>query len=151
MEHSCKPVKRHPYAFELISCIAIIILGLSFLTSGLTSSVRAQTTRTYNIRSNPKSSVNFLKRGRDRFQQKDYKGAISDINQAIVLNPYNPNAYYSRGLVLHELGDFLNAVLDFDRALQLNPRYANAYFYREKCSLWYWRGNRNNSGLTASS
>ncbi|KYC44100.1 hypothetical protein WA1_02880 [Scytonema hofmannii PCC 7110] len=110
--------------------MAITIISLSALSSELTPSVYAQPTRTDTLKSNLNNSVDFLNRGRDRFQRGDYKGAVEDFNQAIVLNPNDANAYYHRGLLLHKLGDNLNAVLNFDRALQLNPRYADAYFRR---------------------
>lgn len=115
---------------RVVAPVAIIILSLSALTSGLIGSVHAQTTRTDTTSSNFKGSVNLLNRGRDRFQHGDYRGAIQDFNQAIILDPNNANAYYSRGLFLHKLGDALGAVSDFDRALQLNPRLAEAYFHR---------------------
>ncbi|KAF3884281.1 MULTISPECIES: tetratricopeptide repeat protein [Nostocales] len=118
------------YDFLKNSCMGIAIASLSLLSSGLTPSVYAQTTPTSTVQSNPKSSVDFLYRGRERFQRKDYKGAVEDFDRAIILNPNDANAYYYRGLLLHELGDNLGAVLNFDRALQLNPRSADAYFRR---------------------
>ncbi|WP_460205504.1 tetratricopeptide repeat protein [Scytonema sp. NUACC21] len=118
------------HKFDRSFCIALIILSWSALTGGLTLPVHAQTTRTHTVTTIAQDSVYFLNRGRYRFQRKDYKGAIEDFNQAIILNPNNANAYYNRGLLLRELGDALSAVLDFDRALQLNPRHANAYFHR---------------------
>ncbi len=114
---------------EKSCCIAMIILSLSTLTSGLIPSANAQAIQT-NTTTNSRSSVDLLNRGRDRFQHGDYKGAIEDFNQAIVLNPNDANAYYNRGLVLHELGDDLNAIWNFDRALQLNPRDGFAYLHR---------------------
>ena len=77
------------YNFDRSCCIAIIFISLSALTSGLTPSVHAKTTRTHTVRSSFQDSVDFLNRGCDRFQRKDYKGAIEDFNQAIVLNPYS--------------------------------------------------------------
>lgn len=116
------------YNFLKNCCIAIAIASLSVFSSGQTSSAYAQQTQTSTTQA--KSSVDFLNRGQDRLQRKDYKGAIEDFERAIVLNPNNANAYYHRGRLLHELGDNLNAVLNFDRALQLNPRYADAYLRR---------------------
>jgi tetratricopeptide (TPR) repeat protein len=131
MESKQSSGSRIPYYnFDRSCCRAIIVLGLFVLTSGLTPSVHAQTTRTHGVRNHSQGSVDFLNRGRNRYQRGDYKGAIEDYNQAIILNPDNPNAYYSRGLLLHQLGDAMSAVLDFERALELNPRYADAYFHR---------------------
>ncbi|MBO3458983.1 tetratricopeptide repeat protein [Aetokthonos hydrillicola Thurmond2011] len=118
------------YHFNKNFYIAILILSLSTLTNELTPSVHAQTVRTDTIRSNSKGEVNFLNRGRERFQRGDYKGAIADFNHALVLNPNDANVYYNRAVLLHELGDDLNAVSDFDRAIELNPRDANSYFHR---------------------
>jgi tetratricopeptide (TPR) repeat protein len=118
------------YYFHKSCCIALIILSLSPLKAGLTLTVQAQTTQPPTTKTKPQSSVNHLNRGRERFQQKNYKGALEDFNSAILLNPKEANAYYYRGLILRTLGDTLGAVLDFDRALELNPRNASAYFHR---------------------
>ena len=60
----------------------------------------------------------------------DYRGAIADINRAIVLNPNEADYYYQRGLILSELSDREGAIRDFDDAIIRNPNHARAYLQR---------------------
>lgn len=88
------------------------------------------------------SASDLLKRGQDKFQRQDYRGAILDFEQAIVQNPNNANIYFYRGLVLQELGDELGALWDFEDTIVRNPRHARAYFHRAglRLSLGYRSG-----------
>ncbi len=69
----------------------------------------------------------FFIRAYDKYDQKDYKGAIADLTQAIRLNPNYDKAYYNRGVVRDELGDKQGAIADYNSALKINPNYAYAY------------------------
>lgn len=68
--------------------------------------------------------------GTDKFQKRDYQGAIADLNQAIDLNPNNASAYNSRGNAYFKLREYPNAIAQYDQAIALNPDYAEAYFNR---------------------
>lgn len=65
----------------------------------------------------------------------DYKGAIADINQAIILNPNEADHYYQRGVILGKLSDRQGAVRDFDDAILRNPNHARAYLQRAGMSF----------------
>lgn len=117
-------------AMLLKSCIATIILGITTGMSGVTLTVHAQSAVPYTTTTFPGRALDLLKRGRERFQRGNYRGAIEDFNQAILLNPNDANIYFNRGLVLFKLGDQLGALDDFDSTLLRNPRYARAYFHR---------------------
>jgi tetratricopeptide (TPR) repeat protein len=57
------------------------------------------------------------------------QGAISDLSQAIALNPKFANAYNNRGfLKAQNLNDLPGALADFDRAISIDPQYASPYF-----------------------
>jgi tetratricopeptide (TPR) repeat protein len=60
----------------------------------------------------------------------DIKGAIKDLNQAIIIRPHFANAYLLRGLARLELNDYASALRDFDQTLKLDPRNAYAYTNR---------------------
>ncbi len=61
--------------------------------------------------------------------------AISDLNQAIIINPRNLLAYKLRGLVKRELEDFEGAILDFTQAIKINPKNAESYYFRGEAKL----------------
>ena len=57
----------------------------------------------------------------------DYKGAITDYDSAIRLNPDDAKAYNNRGTAKHQLGQHFAAIADYDTAIRLNPDDAKAY------------------------
>ena len=60
----------------------------------------------------------------------DYARAISDLNQAILLNPKFTEAYYNRGRTYDEKGDLDRAISDFNQTILLNPKFTDAYSCR---------------------
>jgi tetratricopeptide (TPR) repeat protein len=76
------------------------------------------------------NAANYLKRGIERFQTKDYSGAIEDFNQALKLEPKNTSAYVGRGAAKFLLDQFQAAKTDFDTALQITPDIAYAHYFR---------------------
>ena len=51
----------------------------------------------------------------------DNRGALTDCNRAIQINPDFAEAYYYRGLVKTELGDKQGALSDYNQVIQINP------------------------------
>ena len=132
-------------------CVVISIFGISTVLSGLTPAVEAQSVTTHTSSMLSKSSVDLLKRGQDKFQRQDYRGAILDFNEATLQNPNDANIYFNRGLVLYQLGDELGALWDFEDAIVRNPRHARAYFHRAglRLSLGYRSGAMQDLRLAA--
>ncbi|OKH16176.1 hypothetical protein NIES592_00400 [Fischerella major NIES-592] len=69
----------------------------------------------------------FYIRAYDKYDQKDYKGAIADLTEAIRLNPNYDKAYNNRGVARSDLGDKQGAIADYTSALKINPNDADAY------------------------
>lgn len=53
---------------------------------------------------------------------------ILTLNQAIALDPNNPQQYVDLGGVYYQLGQYDEAIRQFQIAIQLKPDYANAYY-----------------------
>jgi len=63
--------------------------------------------------------------GKEKYDNKDYKGAIEDFNKAIELNPNDADAYYNRGDAKILLGQKDDGCLDYSKAAKLG--YFQAY------------------------
>ena len=55
------------------------------------------------------------------------RGALSDFNTVVSLNPRDARAYVNRGKVKVKLRQYQSAVDDFSSALHLDPNDASAY------------------------
>ena len=64
----------------------------------------------------------FEVRGRIKIGQKDFDGAVLDLDRSINGFPVNPRPYMDRGIANLMLGNEEAAKQDFDRYLELNPR-----------------------------
>lgn len=63
-------------------------------------------------------------------EQDDYDLAIEYHNQAIELEPDNPEAYYFRGIFNYENIDDELALIDFNKAIELELAINDIYYYR---------------------
>jgi tetratricopeptide (TPR) repeat protein/S1-C subfamily serine protease len=77
-----------------------------------------------------KRSWAYNNRGVAKSELGDNKGAISDYDMAIQINPQYADAYYNRGSSKSTLGDKKGAIADYDMAIRINPQYADAYSNR---------------------
>ena len=68
--------------------------------------------------------------GVEKFDFKDYAGAILDFNKAIELNPEYVRAYYERGRTQARLGNYDGAIASCTQALEMDPDDADAYYGR---------------------
>lgn len=63
-------------------------------------------------------------------QAQDFESALTDMNEAIRLQPRLPGLYVNRAYLRYSLDDFFGAMADFDYALQLDPLNETALFNR---------------------
>jgi len=63
-------------------------------------------------------------------RSKDYKGALTDYNKAIEINPKLVIALNNRGNIKSDLKDYEGAISDFNKALVINPKDIFAYSNR---------------------
>ena len=80
---------------------------------------------------NPKNVEDYFNKGVEKYDVKDYIGAIAEFTKAIELNDLQfPEAYFNRGVAKFKLEDYKGAVIDYTKALENNPAYAKAYYNR---------------------
>jgi tetratricopeptide (TPR) repeat protein len=88
--------------------------------------------RAPNPAASPQQSTtsNFYLQAGDKFNKKDFKGALVDLDKVIAINPNDAKAYGSRGATYFQLKDYPRAIADFDKAIAINPNLAKTYFKR---------------------
>ena len=77
-----------------------------------------------------KDAKYYFEQGDAKYDLEDYRGAISDHNKAIELNPKYAVAYNNRGIAKGNLEDYRGAISDYNKVIELNPQYADAYYNR---------------------
>ena len=68
------------------------------------------------------TSAQYFKSGFDKFEAKDYYGAIADYTKAIELDPNYRSAYKNRGISKENLGDLKGACADWKKAAALGHK-----------------------------
>lgn len=74
----------------------------------------ADTTRYYGSRE--KASAAFVRNGFAYYDRDDLANAMRRFNQAWLLDPNNPEAYFGFAVVLHDMGKFCDASAQFEKA-----------------------------------
>jgi tetratricopeptide (TPR) repeat protein len=78
------------------------------------------------------------KKGKTLAQQGEYAQALSELDQALSLDPKDVENYTRRGGIYTLQKQYDKAIDDFNRALELDPRYAKAYYNR--ALAFYYQG-----------
>lgn len=66
----------------------------------------------------------------EKYQKKDYQGAISNLNQALEIKPDYSDAYNNRGIIREITGDKDGAISDLTTALKFRPKNFISYYNR---------------------
>ena len=72
----------------------------------------------------------FFYRGIAKYNLGDLRGAYTDFNTSVRLNPVFTNGYHFRGITLSRSGKYDEALEDFNHALELRPGLNGLYFSR---------------------
>lgn len=70
------------------------------------------------------------KNGIAKYNLKDYKGAIEDLNKSIALKANDADALYCRAICFIETNQPEKALSDFDKVIELDPSFEEAYINR---------------------
>ena len=81
----------------------------------------------------------YLDRGIEKAKQGDLDGALSELNEAIRLDPQSAFAYYNRGVIWGARQNLDRAISEYDQAIKFEPKYAVAYVNRGLA--WHNKGN----------
>ncbi len=67
-----------------------------------------------------------IKKGSQLTTDGNFEEALSDFDQAIIMQPNNPDLLNKKGVALRGLGRYDEAIECFNRSLQLDPRDLDA-------------------------
>ncbi len=76
------------------------------------------------------SAEEFISLGGAKAKKQDYEGAIADYNQALQINPNDPDNYFRRGIAFRQKEDYQEALRDFNQVIHLSPKNTSAYLNR---------------------
>jgi tetratricopeptide (TPR) repeat protein len=109
--------------------LGIVIERLGAVAVGLGVTLAPQVST---LPQNPQlNAADYFLRGLSKDNSGDFRGAIADYSQAIILNPKDVDAYNNRGILKNvNLNDVPGALADYDQAVVLNPNYALVYYNR---------------------
>lgn len=72
----------------------------------------------------------YINRGIIHYHRHNYRGALSDYDQAVKIAPRDADCYYNRGIMRQEVGDYNRALEDFNTALRLAPERTEMRYQR---------------------
>jgi tetratricopeptide (TPR) repeat protein len=96
-----------------------------------TISVSSQPSKTTNIAQDNESVNDYLRSGVKKYNSRDFKGAISDFDRAINLNPKFAMSYNNRGVAKYKLEDIVGAATDWYKAAELYRQQGNMVGYQK--------------------
>jgi tetratricopeptide (TPR) repeat protein len=65
---------------------------------------------------------NLIRKGNELMEDCKFEESLSFFDQALVLQPNNPDLLNKKGVVLRSLGRYDEAIECFNKSLQLDPR-----------------------------
>lgn len=78
--------------------------------------------------------VPYVKAGDQKYEKKDYWGAIEEYTKAVSAGYNDSELYYKRGSAYYNVEFYNNAIEDYTNSLNLKPT-EKAYLYRGMCKL----------------
>jgi tetratricopeptide (TPR) repeat protein len=67
------------------------------------------------------SAKEIMQQGVETVNNGDIEGGLDLVNEAIEMDPYDPEKYHFRGLVNAHLKKYFEAIVDYKKAISLNP------------------------------
>lgn len=83
----------------------------------------------------PREATRYANEAYDKFEAKDWKGALPLYNKIIELEPTNAMAYSNRASIYYSLKQSERGLVDANEAIRLDPQNAIAYITRGNCYI----------------
>ncbi len=74
-----------------------------------------------------KDPAEYVRRGREWSDKRDYDRAITEYNEALRIDPKYAAAYHNRGFAWQNKGDYARAIADYIEVARIDPKNANAH------------------------
>ncbi len=74
-----------------------------------------------------KDPAEYVRRGREWSDKREYDRAIAEFNEALRLDPKHAGAYFQRGFALQSKGDYARAITDYLEVTRIEPANANPH------------------------
>ena len=87
------------------------------------------------LESSPDDNDGYIKRGKARFDSKDYQGAIEDFSHILDSDSQNSEAYCYRAICHDRLDQNDSALADFSSAIEIKPTHIQALLLRAELRL----------------
>jgi tetratricopeptide (TPR) repeat protein len=97
------------------------------LLGGNQTSTETEMLLTEAIAANPKLPYSYAERGLLRLNSGNTKGALSDYNEAIKLEPDNYEYFLNRGLIKERMKDYTGALADYQKVITQKPEYEKGW------------------------
>ena len=101
--------------------IGVLLMGVALVFAGYISDSYCQSRKPPTKKEVNYS--NYMKKGSEYRNNKDYDKAIFEFTNAIKVDPNNPNAYMFRGSTYEEKKDYNKAISDYGKAIQVDPKF----------------------------
>jgi tetratricopeptide (TPR) repeat protein len=76
------------------------------------------------------TAKDYVQKGRDLLEKREYVEALVNLNKAIEMDPSQSAAYYLRGNIKDNFDDRHGAMKDYNMAIEKNSKFADAFFAR---------------------
>jgi tetratricopeptide (TPR) repeat protein len=117
------------FAALLAATVAIAISSPAAYSATNTNSVHGATSITPVLTAQDSGEALF-NRAIEKYQKKDFQGALADINEFIRLNPKFALAYVLRGDIKDDMKDPQGAIADYTKAISLDSKQYLAHYNR---------------------
>jgi tetratricopeptide (TPR) repeat protein len=127
------PKKKHTARNVFIAIVAIALGGLIInwiIEINYRPSYSGSTAAPSSSNANQQNAKSFFDRGETYYNNNDFANAITQLSEAIRLDPNYSEAYSLRGAAYSMKDEYDTAIRDFNEAIRLDPSDAWAYYWR---------------------
>jgi serine protease Do len=121
---------KHPSLISIVFGMAL--MGSSLPVVAGETGVWHQPKSISSERKQPTDATSYYLRGLDRFQDKDYRGALADFDESLRLSRSKASIflYLHRGRAQAGLGNHTGAIADYNETLKINSLFPPGYYWR---------------------